>query len=189
MIKFQGVLSEESKIFIQLKIKKASIIVAVIFACFITAVCTLPMIESVDNYPYIFVGLAVGGSFIFMIVMTKLENMILESDNIEYNYDNSMQTKDSAWRKANRKISGKGLFYPSQIIIDNDLITIIGAGRLQKRMKDVKAVFDMGNFYYVKFRRTFFKTVCVCEKRLLAKGSIAEFEELFQGKIKRKNQR
>lgn len=188
MIKFQGVLSKESKTFIQRKIKKASIIVAVIFACFITAVCALSLTESLDNYPYIFVGIAVGGVFVFLVCIAKPENMKIKSNNIELYYDNSIQTKDSDWRKENIR-SGGGAFYPSQIIIDNDLITIIGAGRLQKRMKDVKAVFDMGDFYYVKFRRTFFKTVCVCEKRLLVKGSIAEFEELFQGKIKRRNQR
>ena len=51
----------------------------------------------------------------------------------------------------------------------------------------VKAVYDYGNFYEIIPKNIFNFSVFICQKDLLADGSLEEFEALFDGKITQKS--
>ena len=52
---------------------------------------------------------------------------------------------------------------------------------------DVKEIVDFGEWYHIFFYFEQRNGHFVCQKNLLSKGSIDEFEKLFEGKIIRKN--
>ena len=56
---------------------------------------------------------------------------------------------------------------------------------LQKPLKKVKKILDAQNCYYIIYADI--NNSIVCQKDLLVEGTIEEFEELFAGKIRRKN--
>lgn len=79
-------------------------------------------------------------------------------------------------------------FYPDQIDIENGIIHMIndsGKFNVSKKIDSVVKVIDEGNFYYIKFmigRLPF----GLCQKDLLVKGTIEDFEKVFDGLIVRK---
>lgn len=71
-----------------------------------------------------------------------------------------------------------------KVIIKDDIISIISEEMSIKRaVSKVKKVRDYGEYYELVFSAVDFLTVCVCQKNLLSKGSIKEFEELFADKL------
>ena len=71
-----------------------------------------------------------------------------------------------------------------KVIIKDDIITIISEeSSTKKNIKRVKKVRDYGEFYELVFSPIDLLSVCVCQKSLLSKGSIKEFEELFSDKL------
>ncbi len=57
-----------------------------------------------------------------------------------------------------------------------------------KRISDVKEVYDFGEFYELVFPFGKVSEKFICQKDLLTKGSLKEFEALFECPIKRKRQ-
>lgn len=81
--------------------------------------------------------------------------------------------------------------YPIKITIYNDYISVItkSINKISNEgcgIDNVSVVKDIGNAYSIKFKGTKSFRYCVCQKDLLTKGSIEEFEKLFCNLIKRK---
>lgn len=75
---------------------------------------------------------------------------------------------------------------PYKITIENELIfakykEIENSGEVL----NVKRVIDYGNFYDIVFYSHRWRT-CICQKDLIVKGTIEEFEQIFEDKIVRK---
>ncbi|MBQ2702084.1 MAG: hypothetical protein IJF64_03745 [Clostridia bacterium] len=80
--------------------------------------------------------------------------------------------------------------YPSRIIIDIKEKKIFGEyrkGAGDRSIDDVKKVIDMGEFYDIIFYFPNQWSNCICQKDLIIKGTIEEFEEFFKDKIVRKH--
>lgn len=78
-------------------------------------------------------------------------------------------------------------FLPKNIVIDDDYIRCKSDKQGEmKRICDVKKVIDYGEFYYIAFPAGKMSTNFICQKDLLVKGTLKDFEKLFEGKIKRK---
>lgn len=74
------------------------------------------------------------------------------------------------------------------IKIDSENIVVespIWPKPLQKPMKKIKKVLDVGDCYYIIYGDI--SNCIVCQKNLIQEGTIEEFETLFQGKIVRQN--
>lgn len=81
------------------------------------------------------------------------------------------------------------MFIPRKIFIQDDCITCIADKYTEtKFIKDVKKVNDYGEFYELIFPFGQISEKFICQKSLLSKGSLSDFESLFEGKIKRVNQ-
>ncbi len=72
-----------------------------------------------------------------------------------------------------KKITVKGNSISSQTGFRTKTISI----------KDVKRVCDYGDYYYIVANFLNHSSLFVCQKDLLTKGTIEEFESLFEGKI------
>lgn len=68
---------------------------------------------------------------------------------------------------------------PEKIVVE----TPLWRKPLQKPMKKIKKVLDVGDCYYIIYADI--NNCIVCQKDLLIEGSIEQFETLFQGKIVR----
>ena len=77
---------------------------------------------------------------------------------------------------------------PKSIKINNDgIIEIFWINRnMIKSINDVKKILDLGENYYIIFNFPKGSDI-LCQKDLIVKGSIEEFEKIFEGKIERKN--
>ena len=74
------------------------------------------------------------------------------------------------------------------ITIDSENIVVespIWPKSLQKPMKKIKKVLDVGDCYYIIYGDI--SNCIVCQKNLIQEGTIEQFETLFQGKIVRQN--
>lgn len=72
-------------------------------------------------------------------------------------------------------------------ITENSVITESMSGYNEVSLEDVKKVVDFGEFYKIIFcfpKKTY---DCICQKNLVTKGSIEDFEEIFSELIVRKN--
>lgn len=81
-------------------------------------------------------------------------------------------------------------FLPEKIRIENNMV--IGFFRNVPQSIDInqiKKVYDFGEYYDIISTNFIQNHVFVCQKSLLSKGSIEEFESIFDGKIVRKNDR
>lgn len=80
---------------------------------------------------------------------------------------------------------------PTRLVIENDTIsttTLGGKNPMKtKPLSKVKKVIDAGGWYYIIFKFGDISNSWVCQKNLIIKGTIEEFEELFKEKIVRKN--
>lgn len=77
----------------------------------------------------------------------------------------------------------------TEVLIQDYAMYITYGGKVDREVcrdvQDVHKIIDFGEGYYIKFRfpRKFY--YCFCQKDLLVEGTISQFEELFQGKIKK----
>lgn len=82
------------------------------------------------------------------------------------------------------------LNFSKTIIVENDAIffTVFGGkSDLDKRSIDkVKKVVDYGKWYIIYFKRGDDTSSLVCEKNLIIKGTLQEFEEIFRTKLLKK---
>lgn len=76
---------------------------------------------------------------------------------------------------------------PKKIYTEEDYIICVSDQYVESRMiKDVKNVYDHGEFYDLVFPFGKISDKFICQKNLLTEGTLAEFEALFDGKIVRK---
>lgn len=79
---------------------------------------------------------------------------------------------------------------PRRVCIENDIIICQSNALVESRMiQDVKEVRDYGDFYYLVFPFGKYSYRFVCQKDLLTQGTLADFEALFAGKIKKMPQK
>lgn len=73
---------------------------------------------------------------------------------------------------------------PKRIFVDGESIVCVSEKNTESRLiSDVKKVTDFGEFYELTFPFGKVSANFVCQKSLLTKGSLEEFESLFEGKI------
>ena len=78
---------------------------------------------------------------------------------------------------------------PKRIFVDGDMITSVTEMNTEtKFVEDVKTVKDHGEFYELVFPFGKISHNFICQKELLAQGTIEEFEALFEGKIVRETE-
>ncbi len=78
-------------------------------------------------------------------------------------------------------------FTPKKVFIDDEYIVCVGNKYEEyKLISDIKRVVDYGEFYDVKFRFGKISDKFICQKSLLTKGTLEEFESLFSDKLVRK---
>lgn len=76
---------------------------------------------------------------------------------------------------------------PNKIFVYDDLITCVAEKYSESQyIERVKKVYDYGDFYELIFPIYRGSDKFVCQKSLLTKGTLAEFEALFSEKIERK---
>lgn len=82
---------------------------------------------------------------------------------------------------------GKKSIIPKRIYTDEDSIVCVSEKYIEHRLiSDVKQVRDFGEFYEIIFPFGKISDKFICQKNLLAIGTVEEFEKLFDGKIVRK---
>ena len=85
-----------------------------------------------------------------------------------------------------RSEKSKKQITPKKIIIKDECIICIANKYTETRLTtDVKMVKDFGEYYEICFPFGKISEKYICQKNLLKKGSIQEFETLFSGKIVR----
>ncbi len=78
-------------------------------------------------------------------------------------------------------------FTPKRIYTDGESITTVADKYVEtKFIEDVKAVYDYGAFYELTFPFGKISEKFICQKDLLTKGTLEEFESLFGDKLIRK---
>lgn len=95
----------------------------------------------------------------------------------------SIPFMSSAFRSKKEKKS----YIPKRIYIEDDYITSV-ADKCEdiKCIGDVKLVLDYDEFYEIRFPFGKVSEKFICQKNLISKGRIQQFEALFEGKIVRK---
>lgn len=71
-------------------------------------------------------------------------------------------------------------------IQDNILLSVSDRATESRYIEEVKEVRDYGEYYVLVFPMGKLSEKFVCQKDLLTKGTLEEFEALFEGKIVRK---
>ncbi len=73
---------------------------------------------------------------------------------------------------------------PRRVFIDNEMIVCVADKyQISRKINDVKKVRDCGEFYELVFSLSKMCEKFICQKDLLTKGSLAEFERIFDGKL------
>lgn len=79
----------------------------------------------------------------------------------------------------------KKAILPKRIFTEGESIVCIAEKYAETRLiSDAKLVRDFGEFYEIVFPFGKISDKFICQKSLLIKGSLEEFESLFEGKIK-----
>lgn len=83
---------------------------------------------------------------------------------------------------------GKQGLTPKRIFTEEEYIVCIADQYIEHRLiEDVKTVYDYDEFYELVFPFGKISEKFVCQKQLLSKGTLEEFEALFEGKIIKKH--
>jgi hypothetical protein len=72
--------------------------------------------------------------------------------------------------------------YPNNVVIEDNYIITNGCGNRSfssRKIDDIKKIIDYGDFYYVKYYFPFDRFT-LCQKDLITKGTIEEFEQMFE---------
>ena len=78
-------------------------------------------------------------------------------------------------------------FLPKRIYTEDGYISVIHENGTEeyKCIADAKIVYDFSEFYAIKFYFGNKSNKFICQKDLITKGTLEEFEALFEGKIER----
>ena len=78
---------------------------------------------------------------------------------------------------------------PKRIYTEDGYISVILENGTEeyKCIADAKKAYDFGEFYAIKFYFGNKNNKFICQKDLLTKGTLEEFEALFEGKIEKKS--
>ena len=68
-------------------------------------------------------------------------------------------------------------------IEDGKIKAISGHEPISQKVSQVKVVYDCGEYYDIRFVSKYCSPVFICQKDLISKGTIEEFESIFSGKI------
>ena len=75
---------------------------------------------------------------------------------------------------------------PNLIYIeDNHIVCIAEKYEEIRKLSDIKRVIDRGEYYEIDFPYGKISEKFICQKSLLSKGTLAEFEALFDGKLEK----
>ncbi len=78
------------------------------------------------------------------------------------------------------------LILPQRVYIEEDILVSENEKfSFSRKLDQVETVIDFGEGYYIKFYSAYRCPKFVCQKSLLTKGTIEEFENLFSDKITR----
>ena len=78
----------------------------------------------------------------------------------------------------------KNTITPKKIYIEDDVVVCVTNKQTERRLvKDVKEVLDCKTYYELVFKVGKLSANYICQKDLLVRGTIKEFETLFEGKI------
>ena len=78
------------------------------------------------------------------------------------------------------------LILPQRVYIEGDVIVSENEEfNFSRKLDQVETVIDFGEGYHIKFYSAYRCPKFICQKSLLTKGSIEEFEKLFLDKITR----
>ena len=69
------------------------------------------------------------------------------------------------------------------IIHNGDIVAISEKSTVSNRISKAKKVYYCGEYYEIVYPRIYFTSIFVCQKDLISKGTIEEFESIFSGKI------
>ena len=73
---------------------------------------------------------------------------------------------------------------PKRIYVEDDHVVCVAEQYVESRLiSDAKKVIDYGEFYELVFPFGKISDKFICQKCLLTKGTLEEFEQLFSGKI------
>lgn len=73
---------------------------------------------------------------------------------------------------------------PQKVYIDGEtLVSELEESSFSRTLDQVETVIDFGEGYHIKFYSAYRCPNFICQKSLLTKGTIEEFEKLFEGKI------
>lgn len=76
---------------------------------------------------------------------------------------------------------------PKKVFIDGEMIVSISDSQTESQyIEDVKEIYDYGDFYSFMFVSGQYTPHFVCQKDLISKGTLEDFEMLFSDKIIRK---
>lgn len=76
---------------------------------------------------------------------------------------------------------------PKKVIINEGVITSVSDKTIiSKNITQIKEIHDYGEFYYLVLSKIYIDAVFVCQKNLLSKGTLEEFELLFKDMIIKK---
>lgn len=76
------------------------------------------------------------------------------------------------------------LILPQKVYIEGDtLVSENEKFSFSRSLDQVESVIDFGEGYHIKFYSAYRCPKFICQKSLLTKGTIEEFEKLFEGKI------
>lgn len=83
-----------------------------------------------------------------------------------------------------KSIKEKEAITPKKIYIEDDVIVCVSNKQTERRfVKDVKEVLDCKTYYELVFKFGKLSANFICQKDLLAQGTLEDFELLFEGKM------
>lgn len=130
---------------------------------------------SIFLIPLIVVGVIYRENFYVKIIIITLSIMSLIMAFVLCRYDSPL----NAFKESE----------PQEIIILDDTIETTGSEKFcykQYKLYDVKRIIDYGYFYVFIFYFPNLDKRFICQKDLIVKGTIEEFEQIFEDKIVRK---
>ena len=83
-------------------------------------------------------------------------------------------------KKENEKWLYRKIFFDGEYIVCENLVDKHGEFHL---ISEIELVIDFGYFYHIKFSFGNGRYMFICQKNLLVKGTLEEFEAHFEGKI------
>ncbi len=91
----------------------------------------------------------------------------------------------SIFAKSSKSIEAS--IFPERIVVDKDCIISSSAEfRDERELSQINSIIDFGEFYQIIFDAKYESNKYICQKDLITKGTIEDFEKLFENKIVRK---